>query len=264
MAASILRKIFAKRRDSVAVAEASCPQRELQAQAADCAPARDLTTALRRVPFSVLAEVKKASPSRGVLRAEFDPVALARDYAAGGAAAVSVVTEPEFFSGSLDWLTAIRRHVELPLLRKDFTFSTYQIWEARVHGADAILLILAMLEDVDVRTLMDATHEAGMQALVEIHNETEAERALALDAGLIGVNNRDLETFEVTLETSRRLARLLPEAATKVAESGIFTRADCLDLAGHGYHSFLIGEALVTASQPGRQLSALLKDDGPG
>jgi indole-3-glycerol phosphate synthase len=262
MTPSILREILETRRLRVAEAEARVSLTMLRAMSAGLPPPCDFGAALRGHPYGIIAEVKKASPSRGVLRADFDPVALARAYAQGGAAAISAVTEPDYFAGSLTWLAAIRESVPLPLLRKDFVFCDYQIWESRAAGADAVLLILAMLTDDQARQLMTTATLAGLQTLIEVHDTLEAQRAAHLGASLVGVNNRDLSTFEVSLATSRELAPSLPADAVRVSESGIFTHEQCCDLAAHGFHAFLVGEALVTSEDPSAAVASLVENHG--
>jgi indole-3-glycerol phosphate synthase len=257
MKPSILQEIFAARRQSVEAAAKVTSLDALQTQVASLPPARNFEQALRSTPFAVIAEVKKGSPSKGIFRQDFDPVRLAQAYAAGGASAISVVTEPDFFWGSLQWLRAVREAVPCPLLRKDFTFSDYQVWEARAHGADAILLILAMLTDDQVTRLLTSAEEAGVQVLVEVHDSDEAHRACQLGVAIVGVNNRNLSSFEVSLNVSRILFEALPTNAVKVSESGIHTFKDCSSLSGLGYHAFLVGEALVRSSEPTAELQAL-------
>lgn len=257
MADRILEQIYAARLERVREAEATVPLSALKSQAASRPRAYDFAGALRSSMPAMIAEVKKGSPSKGVFHERFDPLALAQSYAAGGAAALSVVTEPDFFWGRLEWVGLIRQALELPILRKDFLFSEYQVWESRAAGADAILLILAMLSDHDASRLMKEADQAGLQCLVEVHNESEADRACKLNATLVGVNNRDLRSFEVNLQTSEKLASRLPSGAVRVAESGITSHADCVRLAACGYQAFLVGETLVTASDPAAQLRSL-------
>ena len=208
---------------------------------------RDMIGALRGDCVSLIAEVKCASPSKGLLTKDFAPVLVAAAYAQNGASAISVLTDEDFFRGSLAHMRAIRRAVELPLLRKDFIIDPYQVYEGRAAGADAILLIVAALGDAQMRDLYALTHELGMTALVEAHNEWEMERALQLGAKLIGINNRDLKTFHVDLATTARLARMVDDAALLVAESGIFTAADAREMARLGAAAILVGESLITA-----------------
>ncbi len=210
-------------------------------------PPRDLAAALRRESIALIAEVKHASPSRGVLIDPFDPVALARAYGQGGAAAISVLTDERFFQGRLDHLKAVRQAVEAPVLRKDFIIDPYQVVEGRAAGADALLLIAAVLGDARLAELHGLITALGMSALVEVHTGAEMARALAVGAVLVGINNRDLRTFEVDLETTVRLARLAPPGVTLVAESGIHTAEDVRRMGEVGVHAVLVGEALVSA-----------------
>lgn len=236
---------------------ATASEADLRNRAASCGAVRDFAAALKSPTYALIAEIKKASPSRGVLRADLDPGTLAQRYQDGGAAAISVVTEPDFFSGDTAWLAQVRRQVHCPLLQKDFFFSPWQVWESRVLSADAILIILAMIDDRAATALLAAAAEAGLQALVEVHNEDEAARAVRLGAGIVGVNNRDLATFEVSLEISERLAPHLPATTVKVSESGITSREDCRRLCAAGYDAFLVGEALVTSPDPETLLRAM-------
>lgn len=222
-------------------------------------PRRGFARALAGTGRRIVAEVKKASPSRGLLRADFDPLATAGAYAAHGASAISVLTEERFFQGSLEDLEKIRGAVDVPLLRKDFTLDPYQLLEARSYGADAVLLIAAMLEPSLMRELGERAAELSLDALIEVHTEKELEAALAAGARLIGVNNRDLETFEVDLATAERLAPLIPGGVTAVCESGIDSPAQIRRVEETGIHVFLIGEALMRAPDPGKKLEELLR-----
>jgi indole-3-glycerol phosphate synthase len=208
-------------------------------------------------PTAIIAEFKRHSPSAGDIQAGADPVEIARLYEAGGAAAMSVLTEPEHFKGSLDDLRRVAAAVGLPLLRKDFAVDRHQVYEAAIAGAEAVLVIIAGLTDADALKLLDAAHKVHLDALVEVHTAPEFERAAALGAKLIGVNNRNLKTLQVDLETSLRLAELAPPDATLVAESGLRTRADIERLQSAGYKAFLIGEALMRAGDPLTALSEL-------
>jgi indole-3-glycerol phosphate synthase len=242
----------------------------VQAGAALAPAPRDLIAALRTAPgVALIAEVKRASPSKGVLRPDLDPVELAVTYAAGGASAISVLTDERFFQGRLEHLTHIRAQVAshpaddhqpqpLPLLRKDFIVHAYQVYEARAAGADALLLIAAVLSDAELEGLLSLTHALGMAALVEVHNEQELRRVLRLAPRLIGVNNRDLTDFSVDLNVCLRLRPLIPPGVCMVAESGIHTRADVARLAAAGVDAMLVGEALVTASDIGAKIRELL------
>ena len=207
---------------------------------------------------AVIAEVKKASPSMGVIRASFDPVAIAESYAAAGATCLSVLTDEKYFQGSSHYLRLVRAAVGLPLLRKDFIVDEYQIVEARALGADAILLIVAALSDAELAAFTRLAHDLGLDVLVEVHDEAECERALQLPLRVIGVNNRNLHDFSVSLDTSRRIKTMLPADYLLVSESGIHTRADIEALQADGIHAFLVGGALMQADDPGAALSALL------
>lgn len=207
---------------------------------------------------AVIAEVKKASPSMGVIRASFDPVAIAESYAAAGATCLSVLTDEKYFQGSSHYLRLVRAAVGLPLLRKDFIVDEYQIVEARALGADAILLIVAVLSDAELAAFTRLAHDLGLDVLVEVHDEAECARALQLPLRVIGVNNRNLHDFSVSLDTSRRIKTMLPADYLLVSESGIHTRADIEALQADGIHAFLVGGSLMQADDPGAALSALL------
>jgi indole-3-glycerol phosphate synthase len=225
---------------------------------------RSLRRALARHSPAIIAEIKRASPSAGLLRADFDPLRIADEYERSGAAAISVVTEGTYFRGSLEILAALRWNTRIPLLRKDFIIDAYQIFEARHANADSILLIAALLGTAELRRLREETESLGMEALVEVHDEAELERALEAGAGLIGVNNRNLRTFEVSLDVSLKLAPLLPKEVLAVAESGLHTAEDIRRLADCGYRGFLVGEQLLRSASPGEALKALLSPCLPG
>ena len=219
---------------------------------------RDFRAALTAHPPAIIGEIKKASPSKGVLApGEFDPAAIARTYQSGGAAALSVLTDRQFFQGSLDALEAARAAVSLPALRKDFTLDAFHVIEAAAHGADAIQLIAALFEEKDMRDLRELAARHRMAALVEVHDATELETALGSGAEIVGVNNRNLHTFEVALETSLQLAEKIPANVVKVSESGIRSRADVTRLAAAGFHAFLVGEHLMKSADPAAALREL-------
>jgi indole-3-glycerol phosphate synthase len=211
---------------------------------------------------AIIAEVKKASPSKGIIRADFEPLSLAQIYAASGAAAISVLTERQFFQGSLEFLRLIREQVALPLLRKDFLFDPYQVYEARAFGASAILLIVAILSDGQLTELRTLAHALGLDCLIEVHDEAELRRALTCGVQLLGINNRDLRTFHTTIETSERLLRLVPPEVTVVSESGLSRHEQLSRLEAQGARAFLIGETFMAAPDPGVPLRALLRGAG--
>lgn len=251
----ILAEILAHKRAEVAAQKARWPLDQVQTQARRQPPPRDFAAALRSAPdLAIIAEVKRASPSAGAIRPDADPVELARCYARAGAAAISVLTDHRFFRGSLDDLVRVRQAVDRPVLRKDFLIDPYQVWEARAAGADAVLLIVAALADVDLIALQALANDLGMAALVEVHTAEEVERALRAEARLIGINNRDLRTFTVDLTTTERLRPLIPPDRLVVSESGIQTAADVARLRRAGVRAVLVGEALMRAPDPAVRL----------
>jgi indole-3-glycerol phosphate synthase len=263
----LLAAILAATLRRVASDAARAPLAALERRVADAPPTRGFATALTRAnrqglqppAFAVIAECKRRSPSRGVLRRAYDPAAIAASYEAHGAAAISVLTEPGFFDGSLDHLRAVRRAVSIPVLRKEFIVDRYQLVEARAAGADAILLIVAALDDERLRRLLGEARALGLDALVEVHDDAELDRALAAGATIVGVNNRNLRTLAVDLDASRRLAACMPSQVVGVAESGIRTHADLTALQALGYCAFLVGERLMTAPDPGEALADLTR-----
>jgi indole-3-glycerol phosphate synthase len=257
----ILQRIVAVKRDEVAQARRRCGLAELQAQAAAASPARGFAAALRaRVEAghpAVIAEVKKASPSKGVLREHFVPADIARSYESGGAACLSVLTDERFFQGCAAYLQQARESCSLPVLRKDFLIDPYQVVEARAMGADCVLLIAACLDDGLMSELEACATEQGLDVLVEVHDGEELERALRLRTPLIGVNNRNLRTFEVSLDTTIGLLPRVPGDRLLVTESGILARADVQRMRSADVHAFLVGEAFMRAPDPGQTLRDL-------
>ena len=255
--ATILDSIVAVKREEVARRKAETPQAELERRIASLPVPLNLSGALWGDDVRLIAEVKKASPSKGLLRADFDPEALARSYEANGAAAVSVLTD-RHFQGTVEHLSAVKSAVGIPVLRKDFVTDPYQVYEARAYGADALLLIVAVLDPSQLRALLVEAAGLWLQCLVEVHDEAELRTAVDAGAELVGINNRDLRTFDTDLATTERLAPLVPDGKIIVSESGIATRGDVLRVQRAGAHAILVGEALVTADDPGARLGDLL------
>jgi indole-3-glycerol phosphate synthase len=255
---TVLDRILADKRLEVAARKATTSLAELKAQLADKPAARGFIAALRAQVASgnaaVIAEIKKASPSKGVIREDFDPVAIAESYAAGGAACLSVLTDEKYFQGHDDFLVAARAAVDLPALRKDFVVEEYQLFEARNLGADCVLLIVAALDIIQLTVLHHTARGLGLDVLMEVHNPVELEAALSLQPGLIGINNRNLKTFETTLDTTYGLLKSIPDDVLVVTESGIRTRDDVLAMREHDVHCFLVGEAFMRAANPGAAL----------
>ncbi len=267
MSTTILDTIFAHKQVEVERQKLKVPLARIQQQAEQAPPPRGFAAALRQEQLALIAEVKKASPSKGVLIENFEPTALAQTYAEHGAAAISVLTDTRFFQGHLSYLRTIRSHLsdlglETPLLRKDFLFDPYQVFEARAYGADALLLIVAMLDDATLATLHQLTLALGMTPLVEVHTAAELARAQAVGALVVGINNRDLHTFKVDLATTHNVAAGLPpvgdaQRPTLVAESGISSPADLALLRSWGVDAILVGESIVVAADPAAQVRML-------
>jgi len=261
---TVLDRIVGARRAEVEHRKKVLPETALKYGVKAATPLRDFSAALSRDALNVIAELKPASPSRGVLREPFEPVSLGQSLESAGAAALSVLTEAEFFHGSLKNLRDARKSIKLPVLRKDFIFDPWQVWESRANDADSFLLIVAVLEDFLLRDLIALGRELGMEPLVEIHTFAELDRALSAGAKIIGVNNRDLKTLVVRPETSFELAEKIPEDCIAVSESGLHTHDDLVKLRAAGFDAFLIGEYLMLAPDPATALTSLLlsKDIG--
>ena len=260
MSAAILDQIVEKKRERLARSKREAPLSSLEGRVKDMPPPLDFSDALRGPEVRLIAEAKKASPSRGLLHPNYDPASLARTYAENGAAAVSVLTEVDHFQGSLEHLEAVKdcvREAGLPVLRKDFIFDPYQVVEARAAGADAVLLIVAMLDTPQIKELIGVAQSLSVQALVEVHSEEELGIALEADAEIIGVNHRDLRTFQTDVTLSQRLRPLIPQGKVVVAESGISSREDVARLRESRIDAVLVGEALVTASDAAAKVREL-------
>jgi indole-3-glycerol phosphate synthase len=259
---NILDEIVAHKKVELARAKEAIPLSRLVDSIRDLHPGRDFKKSITSSPMTIIAEVKKASPSRGILCPDFDPVRIAEAYYSNGAAAISVITEAEFFQGSLDYLKAIGPRVKVPLVRKDFIIDHYQVFESRSAGADAILLITAILEEKELARLLKLAREIGLQCLVETHDEDEVKKALGCGAEIIGINNRNLKTFVTDIEVTTRLRQIIPSGIPVVSESGISGKAEVVLLKQSGVNAILVGEALVTAPDPGAKLREMRKLPG--
>jgi indole-3-glycerol phosphate synthase len=261
---SILQRILQRKSEEVAAGKSITTMAELAAKVKDCAPTRRFENGLRQTLVkgpAVIAEIKRASPSAGLIREDFRPGDIARSYQSAGAACLSVLTDSDFFQGDAGFLREARADSSLPVLRKDFMIDPWQILESRVMGADCILLIAAALEQARMQELLELAKETGMDVLVEVHDEVEMERALRLDHDLIGVNNRNLNTFETSLATSERLKKMLADEHLLVTESGIRTAADVKRMQGSGINTFLVGEAFMRETDPGDALKRMFFED---
>ena len=259
--ADILHKILARKQQEIAARQARKSVDDLRKQLDQASPPRGFVRALKgkleQGKSAVIAEIKKASPSKGVIRENFDPPAIAASYQRGGAACLSVLTDQDFFQGSDDYLVAARDACELPVIRKDFIIDPYQVFEARALGADCILLIVAALEQAQLVNLYRLASDLGLDVLVEVHDEQELQRALELELPMIGINNRDLRSFETSLDTTIRMLSLVPQDCFVVTESGIHTRQDVELMRRHQVNAFLVGEAFMRAEDPGLALAEM-------
>jgi len=256
----ILDEIIENKISEVKASKNTLPLEQILEQFEDALPSRDFFDAINpNGALKIISEVKHASPSKGIFREDFDPVEIAKSYSAGGASAISVLTDQKYFKGNLNYLKNIRQNVDTPLLRKDFIVDPYQVYEARLYGADAILLIVAALDQPVLSDLLELTHSLQMNAIVEVHDEQELDRALEADARIIGINNRDLRTFDVDLNVSIKLSKKVPEDKIVIAESGISSIDDIDNLRAEGVHVFLIGETFMKAPDPGQKLNELIK-----
>ncbi len=259
--ADILNKILARKAQEIRDRKAIKSQADLEKQLLDASPVRGFVNSLKKkiqqqLP-AVIAEIKKASPSKGIIREKFNPAEIARQYQQGGAACLSVLTDVDFFQGADDYLIAARSACDLPVIRKDFIIDDYQLVEARVMGADCVLLIVAALEQSELKDLYQKATELELDVLVEVHDEQEMHRALELDLPMIGINNRNLRTFETSLFTTLRMLNMVPESCFVVTESGIHTKADVSFMRDHQVNAFLVGEAFMRAENPGNELAEI-------
>jgi len=257
----ILQKILARKREEITACAAKVTIDELKQQIENASPVRGFVNSIREKiaagEAAVISEIKKASPSKGVIREDFQPAEIAKSYEQGGAACISVLTDIDFFQGANEYLIAAREACSLPVIRKDFIIDDYQVYEARAMGADCILLIVAALEDTQMKQLAELATELGMDVLVEVHDEEELMRALPLNLPLVGINNRNLRTFETSLNTTIDMLKMIPEGRIVVTESGIHTTEDVQLMRSHHVDTFLVGEAFMRADEPGEKLSEL-------
>jgi indole-3-glycerol phosphate synthase len=259
---SILENILENTRKEVIVSKKTTPLEQLREMPGFQRQGLSLLKALQHEDVNIIAEIKKASPSKGVIRKDFDPYALAQEYAENGASAISMLTDKKYFQGNIRFISDVRASVSLPILRKDFIIDSYQLTEAKAFGADAVLLITAALEQKRLHDLHDEANELGLDCLVEVHNEQELATLDLKQVKIVGINNRDLSDFTVDVTTTLRVASIIPKEITIVSESGISNRADLEYLAAHGIHAVLVGESLMRAVNPGKTLKALLTPSG--
>ena len=255
---NFLTKIQFLKREEIEARKIKCPLSELKARIVDLPPSRDFRAALSGEKLSLVAEVKRASPSAGIISSDFDPAAIARFYAEGGASAISVLTEKNYFGGHLDHLRAVKEAVELPVLRKDFIFDDYQLYESRAAGADAVLLISELLAEEEMKELLELGSSLGLSCLVEAHGRRELEKTLAAGSEIVGINNRNLKTMEIDLKISIELLPLIPAGRIKVSESGIRSGEEAARLAGAGADAILVGEALIRSDDKIGKIRELL------
>jgi len=256
----ILDTIVAHKQEEIKIQKSQLPLSELRQTLRDISPTRDFKAAISRPgKINLIAEVKKASPSKGIIREDFDPIAIAQIYQSSGASAISVLTDERFFQGSLAYLTAIRETTSIPLLRKDFIIDEYQIYQARAAGADAILLIAAILEIETMQTFLNIAHSLHLDCLVEVHTESELRKVLDTDAQIIGINNRDLRTFQTNIDTTIQLRKLIPQDKVVVSESGIHSRQDVKMLQECGVNAILVGEALMRSADINAKVKELME-----
>lgn len=259
---NVLKKIIDYKKQELESQKRKVSLKDVRLKAEDVEATRDFCGALRIPGTRIIAEIKKASPSAGVIRPDFDPEKIARQYEEGGAAALSILTDEHFFQGSLKNLKTVKEKVALPLLRKDFTFDAYQIYEARGAGADAVLLIVRILELAQIKDYLDLATELGMASLLEVHDEEDLKKIKSNSAKIIGMNNRDLDTLKIDLQTSIQLSKNVSQGTVLISESGISSSDDIKKLQGAGIHSFLIGESLLRAKDPGKALRQILNQQG--
>ena len=262
MSMGILENILDNTRQEVTVSKRTTPLEQLREMPGFQRQCFSFLKALYREEMCIIAEIKKASPSKGVIRKDFDPTVLAREYAENGASAISMLTDKKYFQGNIRFISDVRASVSLPILRKDFIVDSYQLAEAKAFGADAVLLIAAALESKQLHDLYDEANELGLDCLVEVHNERELAALDLKQVKIVGINNRNLSDFTIDVTTTLRVASIIPKDITIVSESGISNRADIDHLAAHGIHAVLVGESLMRAVNPGKALKALLSPSG--